>query len=189
MVKIDEKTLEDLLFDALHTSEGTEKLCQRGLDFTYNENNMLFRQFNTKEYGIMDMMKISFSGRYVYVDIIELKVVDFDLSHLIQLGRYIAFVRQIIKANDIKDRVLVKGTLIVANFDSDKDYVWMDSIISSYIKVYKTSYTIDGLCFDQVMPMGWHLRNTELNINKYIDLDELKCRFKAGYKELQNQPF
>lgn len=189
MIRIDEKTLEDLLFDALQTQGGTEKLFERGLGLNYIENKMLFRQFNTKTYGIMDIMRISFAYSSIYIDIIELKVVDFDLSHLTQLGRYICFVQQLLKANNIHNRIYIKGILIVSDFDPDKDYVWMDSILAHYIHVYKTTYTVDGLQFQQVMPVGWRQGNVNTKIDSFIDLSELKRRFKLSYIEAQNLPF
>lgn len=189
MIKIDEKTFEELLYDALQTESGTANLHERGLSIRYLDNKMLFRQFNTKNYGIMDIMRISFSLGYVYVDIIELKVVDFDISHLTQLGRYICFIQQLLKANNIRNRIYIRGILIVADFDPEKDHVWMDSIVAHYIHVYKTIYTIDGLRFQQVMPIGWHQKNTNTKIDSFFDFNELKQRFKQCYKETQDQPF
>lgn len=178
MVKIDEKTLEDMLFDSLETYSGIERLNKRGLDFQFHPHTLLFRQFNTKDYGIMDILRVEFYRGLVFVEVIELKVVPFELNHLTQLGRYLSFVRRLIKDNKLESKTYVKGTLIVSSFDSSNDYTWIDSIIGTNIRVFSTEYNLDGVKFEKQMPNGWYKTGTNSHIPDYIDQRVIRAMHK-----------
>jgi hypothetical protein len=173
MIKIDEKYFEDILFKSLQTEAGCEKLINKGLMIFHSPHFVLYRQFNLKKYGIPDIIRIAFTGEMIRIKIIELKVTEFNLSHLLQIGRYVSCIKNIISETVFLDKrfesdnVDVSAMLIVAGFDSSNEYTWIDSLLNTNIEVYSTEYGLDGMKFKKVLPASW----------TYTDEDHI--RFKS----------
>jgi hypothetical protein len=173
MIKIDEKHLEDIVFESLETEEGCKKLYERGLGVNYSLNQTHIRQLRLNEYGIPDIVSIRFEGGTIDITITELKVVEFNISHLLQVGRYIAGVNHLLKQAPAlharKGRV--RGVLIVSDYFSDNDYSWISEIMSASISIYKVDYRLDGLYFTRVAPLSWHLKQFTGDVKNLISQD------------------
>lgn len=181
-IKISEKHLEDLLYEAIQTEGGCNELYERGLPIFYDDNCIYYRQLNLNEYGIPDIVRLSFCPYKIIIEIIELKVTDFDVAHLLQLGRYLSAAHHIISKAKIKQqRFDIRGMLIVAGFDSRNDYTWLDKTLNNSISIYSTDYHINGMHFKKRLPQDWIMSNAKTNLPDLIDMEYAIDTFKNAY--------
>lgn len=194
MLKIDERHLEDLLFEQMQTTQGIERLHSKGLTaISYQQTFENFRQLNLKEYGIPDIVRVSIEGkRRILVDVIELKVSDFCVDHLLQIGRYVSGVRHIIEESNLADNLVinVNAVLICSGFDTESNLTWLDRLLTD-ITIYSTDYCIDGIRFRKMLPVnGWHLTEPPVSIYNYIDPKRMKALYKRAFNNpIDDLPF
>lgn len=181
MIKIDEKHLEDILYELIQTAAGCAKLQEKGLGINYEENSLYYRQLNLKEYGIPDIIRVQVHGYYFAIDVIELKVTEFNIAHLLQLGRYMSGIHHIVGDDTNHNRAYtVNGYLIVGHFDGDNDYAWAARTLNNNIHIYSAAYTIDGMHFTKQLPGDWRINSAKTGAINYINTDDLKSVFKRS---------
>lgn len=183
MIKIDEKDLEDMIFSSMKSEEGYKKLHNRGLYVYHYDHESVYRQFNLKDYGIADIVRIIYAGRGIHIEVIELKVTEFHIDHLIQLGRYMSAFRNIIgKAyKSLGYKTSISGKLIVAEYKSS-NYNWLSPMLTD-VSIYSTGYDIDGIKFNHEFPCNWQKTNTDHSLKNYFDMDECLLMHKKAYRE------
>lgn len=189
-IKINGETLEDIIFENLQTPEGISNLRQHGFIARDCEHTVILRQFNLSQYGVIDLLCIRFYRYEINIEIIELKVTPFDVAHLFQLGRYITGVKHLMSEMGIlSHRYKVEGTLVVAGFDTTKQYVWLDEILGRYITVYDTEYDLEGIKFTIVLPFGWV--KTSFEYVRLVDNDLRKillAKYRESFRFYLRQP-
>ncbi|MEJ7610649.1 MAG: hypothetical protein WKF88_05655 [Ferruginibacter sp.] len=189
MIKIDEKHFEDILFGLIQTREGVEKLKARGFDIEYEPFSVYYRQLNMGAYGIPDIVRVFFNSYSINIDVIELKITDFNISQLLQLGRYLSGVNHFIRdAHSLTDSgriITVRGFLMVAEFDSNNDYSWLSGMLRNEVCLYSTHYNIDGLKFEKQFPGYWSKTDIKTHLNQCVDIAALRNKFKQAYLKKQ----
>lgn len=185
MLKIDEKHLENILYDNLHTEEGTNMLKNRGLTFHEGGHSLVLRQVNLGSYGIPDLIYITSNGSWFNITVIELKITPLCHDSMYQLGRYMSAIEHFLKKyNDHKKRVFnVYGKLIVGDFDKGNDILWMDKLLSSDVQILKADYNLDGLIFKNILPANWQYTGAQFNYNKIFSSPSLVSFYRNSYSE------
>lgn len=181
MLKIDEKNLEDIIYENLLTTDGTQLLSERGLDLNRWEYSKILRQVNLADYGIADIVVISLKPQHAHITIIELKVTEFNVANIIQVGRYNSAISAIMsKLSTRRLYFEIESIIICSSFNSDNEYVWLDRVINC--SVYKTNYNIDGLFFQKVLPSNWFIDKASRKPSDYFNMRMLKELYKQTYR-------
>lgn len=150
-----EKDLEDIVFEAMNTIEGKEKLRSRGLIV----NGKPFRQVEIGNYGRIDILTVSYYSNFGFVfSVYELKKDKIDRDALMQGCRYIEGIKQLFP--DVLEHRKVSYNLILIGRDIDKkgSFVYLYNMMPRNVKIYNYSYDIDGLKFG-LIPKTWCLSN------------------------------
>lgn len=186
MIKIDEKHLEDIVFSSLQSDAGCKNLYDRGMLFTYPKFFSLFRQFNLKEYGIADIVRFVYGKGTVNIQVIELKVTEFHIDHLIQLGRYMSAFENI-ATNSFRNgynKTTVTGRLIVSDFKST-DLNWITPMLYN-VDLYVATYDIDGLKFKFRFPSQLTYPEADHAMGNFIDHKICRTEYMKAFRHFQN---
>lgn len=183
MIKIDEKHLEDILFNEIKSEGGFTRLSERGLELGNPKHYKVFRQVNLGDYGIPDIVLISFQHRFIQIRVIgryvtgintmleqqiELKVVEFNVDHLFQY-KFSAW------------RVSVYGTLIVAGYKPNGSH-WLCDFLKD-VSIYTTEYNLNGLSFESQIHSRWVKTKADHNLHNYFDVMQCREQYKNSYRE------
>lgn len=184
MLKIDEKHLEDIIFNQMQTKQGTLALQNKGLHISAPTNFKTFRQFKLDDYGIADIIRIGFVNGYIYILIIELKVVDFALDHLTQLGRYMSAAKTIASNHLTKNswKIEVSGAIICTGFNMNNGCQWLSPLLAN-VGVYTVDYNFNGVEFDQKLPSPWIKTKVDHSAYNFIDLKEMRLLYSKEMKD------
>lgn len=147
-----ESDLEDIIWYCLKTTEGANKLTERGLDA--ERPTKLFRQLKIGNYGIADIVTVEkrielYKGKFfsrLYITVYELKRNSIDLNALVQIFRYIKGIDSYLKKRGWNHSDYeINGILIGKSVNNDDWLYMIEHIKNVYIYTYK--YTLDGIDF------------------------------------------
>lgn len=163
---INERFLEDCIFDVLTSENGIDNLYDRGIVF--DDNMKFFRQFGIPAHGIADIVGIRKVKNTLVVDIYELKAVTFKLEHLAQAYRYKAGIRQYIEwfNKKYKKEYYFKCNIFMVcqDFDDSDHFFLTRELINTRFYSYTFS-PLKGLEFDEYYPSSWYKKSNPEEFN------------------------
>lgn len=184
--KISEQELETILENALVTEKGCETLNKRGLPVKPPKGSILYRQLVLGSYGRTDLVRLILEPSVITIEVIELKVVEFNIAHLLQLGRYVTALKDFIAGAIIKtQKIQIKGYLIVNDFDDSNDYGYLNYLLNDTIEIYSMSFSLTGIRFQKRMPVDDYTK-VELCRHDLSDLVNAK-KIKGIYKQIYRE--
>lgn len=148
-----EKELEDLLYEAMLTDEGVEKLRERGLYC----NGQPYRQVNLGAYGIADIITIGVyqepgCNKHLIINVYELKKDAINGSTFFQALGYCKAIREVVDHlglllhNDVTFTIKLIGKSI----DLSSNFCYLPDIFPN-VHLYKYNFDLEkGLTFKRV---------------------------------------
>lgn len=154
-----EKDLEDIIYNALLSTNGASKLNKKGLESFYQKPYVLKRQLKIGNYGVCDL--ITLDRRVVHkneviengtLTLYELKKGEINNSTLIQSLRYIrGIINYLSKRNSLKGYNI--NIVLIGRSINMGDWIYSSLLYGTskiQVETYKYSYGLDGLEFDYV---------------------------------------
>jgi hypothetical protein len=197
-----EKDLEDMIYDACKSKEGMQFLNERGLPIS----GKVYRQVNIGNYGIADLITVTYSHRYwnevflentirarhFFIDIYELKRDKVGIAALLQVCRYRVGLEYLFlrRFKNIQTTFEVRLHLIGSGVETGTDFLYLtEQVQALHLHTYR--FQFDGLHFESVSTSGWSQNDDgkpqELTITRHF-LRELVGHLLED-EEDENYPF